>query len=176
MRIRPSAFVAASSLAVLAVSTSVWADTNFTNAPNGAHYRQGSVEPVCTISGLNVSCTGTEIAGVGNTDADLVLSVSYSATVDCTNRGGKLVPVKTRITTASSNDEDTDVRNGTLFVSAINVSNPPTEQAFKDAATCPNGNWTKSMPAGSPTVSGFTYTLTFDGLNAPVVIIVFPAS
>ena len=46
MRIRPSAFVAASSLAVLAVSTSVWADTNFTNAPNGAHYRQGSVEPV----------------------------------------------------------------------------------------------------------------------------------
>lgn len=174
MHIRPPGLVAASALAVIAVSTA-WATTNFANAPQGAHYRQGSTEPACAISGLNVSCTGTQIAGVGNTDADLVLSVSYSATVDCTNRGGKLVPVKTQITTASSNDEDTDVRNGTLFVSAINVSSPPTEDAFKNAATCPNGNWTKSMPAGSPAVSAFTYTLTFDGFNAPVVIVVFPA-
>lgn len=177
MNVRQSAAVAASALAVLAVSTAAWATTDFANAPNGAHYKAPFVEPVCTLSGMSVSCTGTEIGGIGNRDADLVLSVSYAATVTCTNHGGKTVAVKTQVTTASSDDDDTAPRNGTLYVDAISVSEPPTEQTFKDAARCPNGNWTKAIAAGtSPTVSGYTYTLTFDRFTNPFVSITYVAA
>jgi hypothetical protein len=141
---------------------------NDLTAPQGAHYRQGSGEPVCTVTGLIVSCTGTEIGGVGNTDATLLLDVSYTATVRCRNRGGNIVDVKTQTTTAISSDDLTDVRNGTLFVSAVSSSSPTT-QSFLDAATCPNGNWTKLLLEGTPDVSSFTYTLTFDGFTQPAI-------
>lgn len=35
--------------------------TNFANAPQAAHYAKGAGEPVCTLSGLTVSCTATAI-------------------------------------------------------------------------------------------------------------------
>src|SRR5689334_14272656 len=69
-------------------------------APTGAHYANGSVEPVCTVDGVNVDCTGTQINGVGNTNANLNLSVAYLAVVDCRNHGGKIVPVKAQLTAA----------------------------------------------------------------------------
>jgi hypothetical protein len=139
-------------------------------APSGAHLSNGSPQPSCTVnpSTLTVSCNAYQISGVGNTDADLVLSATYSATVTCTNKGGQLVNVKTQTTTTNSGDALTDVRNGTLYVSAISVS-APTTQAFLDAATCPNGNWTKNLAAGSPALSSFSYTLTFQGYPAPAV-------
>jgi hypothetical protein len=139
-------------------------------APNGAHFSHGSPQPSCTVdpATLAVSCNAYQIGGVGNTDADLVLSATYSATVTCTNRGGKLVDVKTQTTTTNSGDALTDVRNGTLYVSAISVSAPST-QAFLDAATCPNGNWTKKLASGSPALTSFSYSLTFQGYPAPVV-------
>jgi len=118
-------------------------------------------------SGLGLRCTETAIGGVGNTDADLLLSVSYSATVQCRNNGGKIVDVKTQVTAASSSDDDTDVRNGTLFVSAISSSSP-SEQSFKDAARCPNGNWDKLI-SGTPSVSSYSYTLTFHGYSLPAI-------
>ena len=67
--------------------------TNFDNAPSGAHYRKGSAEPVCTEStvpttgAITVSCTGTTIGGVGNTNADLLLSVTGTANFVCHNPG-----------------------------------------------------------------------------------------
>ena len=157
----------------LALSTA-WATTNFGGnaAPAGAHYANGSVEPVCTVdqSTLTVSCTGTAISGVGHTDADLDVTVSYSATVQCKNHGGQIVEVKTQTTTSSGADSDTRVRNGTLTVAPITVAGP-TDQSFTSRATCPNGNWTKILVEGSPTVTGFTYTLTFDGFSEPVISI-----
>jgi hypothetical protein len=155
----------------LAIPTA-WAVTSFTGntAPAGAHYAAGAVEPTCSVSGLTVSCTGTVIGGVGNTDATLALSVSYSATVQCRNNGGKIVNVKTQITTATPlPDELTDVRNGQLTVSSFS-SSPPSTQSFLDAAICPNGNWDK-VPLGSPVVSSFTYTLTFDGFDLAAITV-----
>ena len=61
--------------------------TNFDNAPNGAHYAKGSGEPVCDLSGLTVTCTGTQIAGVGNTNATVSLSVTSTFTGVCHNPG-----------------------------------------------------------------------------------------
>ncbi|MBP1206194.1 hypothetical protein JOD97_004267 [Duganella sp. 1411] len=143
---------------------------NSSTAPSGAHLSQGSPQPSCTVdpATLIVSCNAYQIGGVGNTDANLVLSATYSATVTCTNNGGKLVNVKTQTTVANSGDALTDLRNGTLYVSAISVK-PPTTQAFLDAATCPNGNWTKNLANGSPALSSFSYSLTFVGYPAPAV-------
>ena len=149
-----------------------WGITIFEDrAPTGAHYRNGSGEPVCSVNGLTVSCTGTRIAGVGNNDADLRLTVTYSATVKCRNHGGQIVEVKTQSTTSTpAPDETTEIRNGTLTVAPFSVQNPPTNQTFIDMASCPNGNWTKEL-SGSPTVTSYTYTLTFKGYNAPAITV-----
>jgi len=147
---------------------------NFANAPTGAHFRQNSGAPTCSISGITVSCTGTQIAGVGNTDATLVLTVTYAATVQCRNNGGQIVDVKTQGTTATpAPDDATQLRNGTLIVSSFSASTVPTTQSFLDQATCPNPNWTKVL-LGSPTVTSFTYTLTFDGFTEPAITITGP--
>ena len=66
------------------------AATDFSNAPQGAHYAQGFGEPVCTLTGTTVTCTGTEIAGVGNTNATVTLAVTSTFTGTCTNPGGHM--------------------------------------------------------------------------------------
>lgn len=161
-------FAVLAALAAPMASAAVVFDTS--TAPSGAHLSNASPQPSCTSDPITfaVSCNAYQIAGVGNTDADLVLSATYSATVTCTNNGGKLVNVKTQTTTTNSGDALTNLRNGTLYVSAISVGAPST-QAFLDAATCPNGNWTKNLATGSPALSSFSYTLTFDGYPAPAV-------
>src|SRR5215208_8463533 len=64
--------------------------TNFDNAPSGAHYRSGFGEPVCTFAanGVTVNCTGTQIAGVGNTNATETLAVTSTFTGTCSNPAG----------------------------------------------------------------------------------------
>jgi len=163
------------SVATALLAPAAWGITVFQDrAPTGAHYRQGASEPVCTISGLAVNCTGTKIAGVGNNDADVNLTVTYSATVQCRNHGGQIVDVKTQSTVSTpAPDETTALRNGTLVVDAFGTSNPPTTQSFLDMASCPNGNWTKVL-LGTPTVSSFTYTLTFQGYTAPAITVTYP--
>lgn len=163
------------SLAAAFAAPAAWGDTVFQDrAPTGAHYRQGYGEPVCSINGLAVSCTGTQIAGVGNNDAAVKLAVSYAATVQCRNNGGKIVDVKTQTTVSNpAPDETTEIRNGTLVVNPFSASNPPTNQTFYDLATCPNPNWTKVL-LGTPRVTGYTYTLTFDGYQLPAITVTYP--
>lgn len=141
-------------------------------SPSGAHYQQGFGEPVCSILGVSVSCTGTEIGGVGNTDATLLVTVIAEATVQCRNKGGNIVEVKSQLEEETSSDDHTDVRNGTLYVSAFTVAGP-TDEEFLAAATCPNGNWTKLL-LGSPVVRSYQYSLTFDGFNSPAISITGP--
>ena len=75
--LRKFGIIAVLSLLALAfAAVPALAVTNFNNAPSGAHYRQGNVEPVCTnttvptTGAVTVSCTGTTIGGVGNTNAN----------------------------------------------------------------------------------------------------------
>jgi hypothetical protein len=70
--VRKIGIIGVLAMLLVAFSASVaLAVTNFNNAPQGAHYRQGSSEPVCTenVTTNTVSCTGTTIGGVGNTNA-----------------------------------------------------------------------------------------------------------
>jgi hypothetical protein len=132
---------------------------NDSAAPSGTHLQTGSIG--CTDNGSSVTCSTYELAGVGNANAVATLAATYSATVTCTNKGGKLVPVKTQTTTSSSSGVLTSEKNGRLAVPAL-ISTAPSTQGLLDQATCPNGNWTKNL-GGPVQLASFIYTLDFVG-------------
>lgn len=138
------------------------------NAPTGTHLQTGSIS--CAVSGLDVSCTTYELAGVGNANATGNLSVTYSATIVCINAGGNPSDGQHQGTfTASNTTGSLSPKNGRLTVPALAVT-APTEQQFLAQQTCPNPNWTPTIPGGI-TLSSFTYTLTFAGFSGPFITI-----
>jgi hypothetical protein len=161
----PLAVVIASSATASASQTTTF-DPN--NAPQGTHVQTGS--PSCTVSGLDVSCSSFELAGVGNTNATADLSVTYSATVVCINNGGNPSDSQHQGTfTASTSSGQLSPKNGRLTVPALSVT-APTEQQFLEQQTCPNPNWTPTIPGGI-TLSSFTYTVSFEGFSGAYITI-----
>ena len=167
--------IAALAVSALLVSASAaLAVTNFANAPSGAHYRQGSAEPMCTQStvpttgAITVSCTGTTIGGVGNTNADLLLEVTGTADFVCHNPGNDNI-VEPHSASVDESVEATLVpsRNGQLIVPAQSVTITPEEAAA--AFTCPNPNWREEFTGFSDL--SFTYSLTFVGFDQPAILI-----
>lgn len=149
--------------AALALPAAAWAQTN---GPSGAHYANGYSAPVCTVDGTQaVSCTGTVIAGVGNTNAVAMLSATYSGTVQCRNNGGQIVEVKTQTTEGTSSGTLKPSRNGQLIVPALSTAAPSADDLKKDA-TCPNGNWSKEL-LGGPNLTSYVYTIIFAGYTQP---------
>jgi hypothetical protein len=156
--------------AVIAFSTAASAATTFNpaNAPTGTHVQTGS--PSCTVSGLNVSCSSFELAGVGNTNARADLSATYTATVVCINAGGNPSDGQHQGTfTASATSGQLSPKNGRLTVPSLSVT-APTEQQFLAQQTCPNPNWTPTIPGGI-SLSSFTYTVSFAGFNGAFITI-----
>jgi len=160
---------------LFAVSPGTFGNVTTLNAggtPSGGHIQSGGPINCVVGSDLSVTCSGSgsyQINGIGNTNANAALSATYSATVDCTNKGGNLVEVKTQITSGPVSTGDIAPKNGNLKVPQLSSGDPTT--ALLAAATCPNGNWRKSFAAGSPTLESFTYTLTFVGFSTPAVSI-----
>lgn len=149
--------------------TPAWAVTNYGNGPSGAHYASGESEPVCSPTNpLGESCTDTVIGGIGNTNATLRFTVTYSATVTCTNKGGNTVEVKTQFPTSGTLTLRPSAKNGQLAVPAVS-SSAPSASEFESQAVCPNPNWKKQMVADSAAISGYLYTLTFVGFTAPFI-------
>jgi hypothetical protein len=152
-------------LLVGVVGGTAWAVTNFANAPSGAHFARGAVEPVCTITDDTVSCTGTQIAGVGNTNAVALLSVSASADVVCRAPGNdKVVEPHSTTVTDTTEAQLTPSRNGRLTVPSLEET--ITSGDVSTAFTCPNENWREQVT--DVTITGFTYTVTFVGFEDPV--------
>src|SRR5215213_6824952 len=161
-------------LVVALAAVPALAVTNFNNAPSGAHYRQGSAEPVCTSTttpttgAITVSCTGTQIAGVGNTNADLLLAVEGTANFVCHNPGNDdIVEPHSGTVSESTSTTLTPSRNGTLVVPSQTVTISPEEAA--EQFTCPNPNWTEEFTGFSDLT--YTYSLTFAGFTAPAILI-----
>ena len=142
---------------------------NPANAPTGTHLQTGTIG--CTVAGLVVSCSSFELAGVGNTDAEATLVATYSATVDCRNNGGKIVPVKAQVTGAESSTGTIEAKNGRLLVPTLSSAPAPTDEEFEASAVCPNGNWTAETRPGTVALDSFTYELTFDGFAAPYITV-----
>lgn len=159
-------------IAVIAFSAVAWASSTTTvnpaNAPTGTHVQRDM--PSCSVSGLTVSCSSFELAGVGNTNARADLSAIYSATVVCINGGGNPSNSQHQGTfTASTTSGQLSPKNGRLTVPSLSVT-APTEQQFLAQQTCPNPNWTPTIPGGI-TLSSFTYTVSFEGFSGPYITI-----
>jgi hypothetical protein len=158
------------------VSAGTYGNVTTLNAggtPSGGHIQSGG--PVRCVVGLNLSVTcddsgAYDIAGIGGANATATLNATYEATVDCTNNGGKLVPVKSQATSAPATTGALEPKNGRLTVPQLSTQ-APTDAAFFASATCPNGNWSKSLAGGSATLVSFTYTLTFVGFTTPAISI-----
>src|SRR5215475_1507750 len=155
-----------------AASAAQTTTVNPANAPSGTHVQRGS--PGCTVNGGgNVSCNSFELAGVGNTNATADLSANYSATVVCINGGGNPSDSQHQGTfTASNSTGQLSPKNGRLTVPSLSVT-APTEQQFLAQQTCPNPNWTPTIPGGI-TLSSFTYTVSFAGFGGPYITITGP--
>jgi hypothetical protein len=116
----------------------------------------------------SITCSPFVLGGVGHTNADVSLTASYSAIIDCFNGGtNKNNPVESHTTTfsASSSATVTSTKNGQLSVPQQSVS------PFSAPQVCPNPNWTPVIRGGSVTLNSFTYTLTFAGFNSPYITI-----
>jgi len=172
---RISAIAALALLSLLVMASASYATQTTTinpaNAPTGTHLQTGTIGCSVDATTLLVTCSTFELAGVGNASATGSLDTTYSATVDCTNKGGKLVPVKSSAQTAPTTTGSLSPKNGRLSVPSLNSGPVPTEADFIANATCPNGNWTKSLAGGSITLESFTYTLTFDGFTGAYITI-----
>ncbi|WP_426989929.1 hypothetical protein [Pseudarthrobacter sp. Y6] len=149
--------------------TAAQAVTNFDNAPQGAHYAKGAAEPVCTLSGLTVTCTGTAIEGVGNTNATVTLAVTSTFTGVCHNPGtnSKVVEPFTKSETTTTSSVIRSSRNGRLIVPAQSATGTSSAEFLADF-TCPNPNWTAEITGTS---ISFVYTLTFAGFTEPAILI-----
>jgi hypothetical protein len=168
--------IAAMALAALLVMASgaVAATTiNPANAPSGTHLQAGAIG--CTVgSDGSVTCSAFELGGVGHTNATVDLVANYSATIDCTNKGGSLVESHSQDVAVESGPVTIRPdRNGRLRVDA-RIATAPTNQQILQQADCPNPNWTPSVHGGSVTLDSFTYTLTFAGFTSPYITITGP--
>jgi hypothetical protein len=169
--------ITALSMLVLAVSASVAlaaTTINPANAPTGTHLQSGTIGCTVNSSTLLVTCSSFQLNGVGNSNATGSLAATYSATVDCTNNGGKLVPVKSTSHSSPTSTGSLSPKNGSLIVPQLTSGPVPTAAQFEAAATCPNGNWTKSVEGGTITLSSFTYSLTFAGFTGAYITITGP--
>jgi hypothetical protein len=145
---------------------------DFANAPTGTHFQVGTAS--CSTSGLVVTCSGFELAGVGNTDAVASLSVNFAATVQCRNHGGQIVEVHSQNVTVSSSTGTIEAKNGRLAVPQLTSAPAPKAAQFEALATCPNPNWTPEVLASSIRVTSFIYTLRFVGFANPAIKITGP--
>jgi hypothetical protein len=153
------------------------------------HFKRGG-EPVCTFSGttsITVTCTGT-LAGLGNADLGLDLSVSGFALYQCQNGGGQLSPGQNRVlegpATSHSVIPADQIKNGNLTFTTVPGATLSADATVSgQTAGCPNPNWTGvnpvltvtsitlviSQPAGVTTI--FTCTASnSNGLTSPVTL------
>jgi hypothetical protein len=137
---------------------------NPANAPSSSHLASGTIQCVVAAN-LDITCSDYVLGGVGHTNADVNLSATYSATIDCTNKGGNTVESHTAIFSDTSSGTVRSAKNGQLSVPAQSVS------AFEAPQVCPNPNWKPSIRAGTLVLESFSYTLTFEGFDAPAVSI-----
>jgi hypothetical protein len=164
------AAVAFPAAAAASVAPGTYTSTvNFANAPSGAHLSNSSTAPSCTVgTDLSVTCTAYAIGGVGHTNATLIFTATYTVTYTCTNGGRQLVVAQGKTVAAPGTPTRlTPDKNGQLSVPATSVDAPATAGDTGSGSPCPNRNWTWTV--SSVTLDSYSYTLTFDGFNAPVV-------
>jgi hypothetical protein len=157
------------SLAAVA-SAAITTSLDPTQAPQGTHLQTGSF--ACVVNpDQSVTCATFELAGVGHTNADVVLHASWTATVDCFNPGNNPNnPIESHETTFSATSQVTvtSAKNGRLSVPQQSVSPNAVAQG------CPNPNWTPVIRPGTLALVSFVYQLTFEDFLSPYLVVTGP--
>ena len=126
------------------------------------HFKHGG-EPTCTISGSGSSQTvvcRASLAGLGNGDVTVNVTVSGFAVYQCQNPGGNLAPGQNKVLegpqTVPTTIPSASVKNGnvTFTTNPNTLTAEPTVSG--SAAGCPNGNWTGVNPTLSITQISMT--------------------
>ncbi len=116
------------------------------------HFKRGG-QPVCTVttsgSSASVVCTG-KLAGLGNDDLLITVTVSGEAVYQCQNAGGNTAPGQNRVligpAVAPTFIDADAIKNGNLtFTTSPAVLTAPATVSGA-AAGCPNPNWTGVNP------------------------------
>ena len=168
--------LSASLLAATAASGAIVGPTfNAAAAPTGTHVQRGT--PSCSLTGssqpFGVTCSSYDLAGVGNTNATANLTATYTATVVCINNGSNPSDSQHQGSFSSgASSGQLSPKNGRLTVPSLSVG-PPTADQFLMQQTCPNPNWTPTIPGGI-SLSSFTYTLDFAGFQGHYITITGP--
>jgi hypothetical protein len=148
------------------------AAVDLSNAPQGTHFAKGAEEPVCELNEATatVTCSGTEFAGVGNTDATVNLSVTSTFTGVCRNPGNRNIvdPFTETETTAADPIEVTSDKNGRLVIPDDVEVDGTSEQEFLATFKCPNPRWLAQV---SESDISFEYSVTFEGFEEPAILI-----
>jgi hypothetical protein len=151
--------------------TAAQAAVDFSNAPQGAHFARGAGEPVCTLNEATatVTCTGTEFAGVGNTNAEVNLSLTTTFTGVCRNPGNRNVvdPFTESETTEAPPVVVESNKNGRLVIKQESLTGTTEEQFLADFS-CPNPRWQADVSDVDYT---FEYSVTFAGFDEPAILI-----
>ena len=121
-----------------------------------AQHFQGA-EPTCSVTGTTVTCTGSDIAGLGNDNVRAELIATYSGVIECTNPGGQVVEAHE---TTFSTESDTGVlrsKNGRVLVPQTSVSGPTELTRDEERTFCPNPQWDAALT--DVELESFTYTI-----------------
>src|SRR4030095_9745865 len=106
--------------ALAAITTSL----DPSQAPSGTHLQTGAIG--CTVNpDQSVTCSTFELPGVGHTDADVALTASYTATIDCNNPGtNRNNPIESHTTSFSASSQITvsSGKNGRLTIPVQSAS------------------------------------------------------
>ena len=143
-------FAVISKLTVAVVLLSAFAMTSAWAA--SPHFKRGG-EPTCTTatsgSSASVVCTA-KLAGLGNDDLLITVTVSGEAVYQCQNAGGNTAPGQNRVligpAVAPTFIDADAIKNGNLtFTTNPAVLTAPATVSGA-AAGCPNPNWTGVNP------------------------------
>lgn len=99
------------------------------------HYVDG---PNFSLDQNTVTATGS-VAGLGNQNIDVRLSVEASLTVLCRNPGGNIAPGQTKFFTATATQTNLEVKNGRVNFSISATADPG---GVDLSGSCPNPKWT----------------------------------
>lgn len=136
------------------------------------HFKRGG-SPVCTvsISGSTSTTTCTAVlAGLGNQDLLVKVTVSGFAVYQCQNQGGNVAPGQNKVltgpTTAPTLIPSDAIKNGTLKLATNPVVLTADETVTAAEAGCANNNWTGVNPV-------LTVTSILLVIEQPVGTIIF---
>jgi hypothetical protein len=136
-------------------------------AAGSPHFKQGG-SPVCTVSQSGSSSStvcSASLAGLGNGDLDINVTVSGFAVYQCQNGGGNTAPGQNRVLVGPSTTPTvipgSQVKNGTVSFTTQPATLSAPNTVSGSQAGCPNSNWTGVNP--TLTVTSIDMTISQGG-------------